>query len=146
MRAAHRWDERVLAYEDHINSKLMEDEEQVRREANIRHIEEAQDLQSQVRDYLRTFDPSLLSPIEAAQWLRIGVEIERKCLKLDTPVSVVAIQQNFNLNLDSLAKMLVDVLREEEKDVRDRILGRLELVAANPTKVVALPSEEDTDS
>lgn len=91
------WVSRAAAYDaeqDRLDQLLLQDE---RRKAAVRHVRQAQALNSKWLQRLQTLDPNELTPSEVLRYAEIATKMEREALRLN--------DVNVNVNVDPTARV-----------------------------------------
>lgn len=78
--SAHRWIERVAAYDRHLEEQWQAEQAKARRKAAERHIRAAQLAQSKAVQRLLELDPAKMTVQEVTRLWELGVRVEREAM------------------------------------------------------------------
>jgi hypothetical protein len=92
-----RWRERTRAFDGRIERVQTEDAIEAAEKANRRHIAESQQMQGAVLKFLKEFDPQKLKAADVPVWMKAAIDIERKCMGLDSTATQVAVGVQVNV-------------------------------------------------
>lgn len=94
----HKWVPRAAAWDFHIERARLAATETYQVEMAMRHAEISKSMLDKLTERIRTIDIRLLGPKEIAQWLDIGVKVERLSRGLQSDdVTHVSINQTNNV-------------------------------------------------
>jgi hypothetical protein len=114
--AVQRWVERAAAWDFHLERAKLIQTENYQIEMAARHAEIAQQMLTKTRERLLKVNLKLLGPKEIAQWLEVGVKVERLSRGLaasDAP-SVLK-QTNISIRTMSHKEIMLELAKEGQR-------------------------------
>ena len=111
--AIQRWVERAAAWDFHLERARLIQTEQYQMEMAARHAEIAQDMLTKVKTRLLGVNLKSLGPKEIAQWLEVGVKVERLSRGLSSDAAMQVLNQtNVQINHLSDKEIMIELARE----------------------------------
>lgn len=119
----HSWIERAAAWDLYLDRAKLAQTEKYQLEMAARHADIAMTMLARVRDRLDQINFKKLDPKVVAQWLDIGVKVERLARGL-TPESTINTVNTLNLNLRQMSEeeIIKEIAKEGLRSGRDRAI------------------------
>lgn len=108
----HRWVERAAAWDFHLERARLAATESHQIEMALRHAELSKSMLDKLTARLNTIELARLGPKEIAQWLEVGVKVERLSRGLKDEAVAGAIGNNGNVKTLSDQELLAELARE----------------------------------
>jgi hypothetical protein len=111
--SVQRWVERAAAWDFHLERARLIQAEKYQMEMAVRHAEIAQEMLARVKQWLLEVDLKKLGPKEVAQWLEVGVQVERLSRGMNSEQAVPILNQtNIQIKQMSDKEIALELARE----------------------------------